>query len=280
MQPDLIALTIRLEALMPTHISNHMGRAAQFVALNLIGEHDAALAESLHDADRPKPFTVSGLMRGDSAFYGAVSAGDPAWIRITGLSAEVVAALLTVCDSPPEQVSINRQMWRVTGVHPQISRYQTLIERHAAGRPQNRVTMRFVTPTTFKSQGVNLPLPLPHLVFESLLSRWTAFTSHRLRDLPHDQLTAYIAHHIVINQHNIHTALVRGKNSGKEVGFCGDVTFELLRRSDQLKKHDAALANLLQGQGMWFARTVNLLAEFALYSGVGRKTTTGMGVVD
>ncbi len=291
MQPDLIALVIELEALMPTHISNYMGRAVQFAALTLIGGSDPALAQTLHDDDKPKPFTTSGLMRGDIPLYGDVNVGDRAWIRITGLSADVVAALMAACDggpdaardAAPDAISINRQMWRVVGFHPETSSYQRLIERHAGrhagAHPDHRIDMRFITPTTFKSAGMNVPLPLPALVFDSLLLRWMAFTSHRLRDLPGDQMAAYLAHHIVISRHDIRTAMVRGKGGGKEIGFYGDVSFELLRRSDHLKKQDAALENLLQAEGVWFARTANLLAEFALYSGVGRKTTTGMGVI-
>ncbi len=73
--------------------------------------------------------------------------------------------------------------------------------------------------------------------------------------------------------------LIRGKQGGKEVGFVGSVGYELARTSAHLRDHDPELEALLQQEAVWFARTLGLLAEFAFYSGVGRKTTTGMGLV-
>ncbi len=42
------------------------------------------------------------------------------------------------------------------------------------GVRDRRVTLRFASPTTFKSKGANVPFPLPGLVFGSLLNRWNA----------------------------------------------------------------------------------------------------------
>jgi CRISPR-associated endoribonuclease Cas6 len=285
MQPDLVALVIELQAQMPTYISNHMGRAVQAIALGLIAENNPLLAQHIHDDNQPKPFTVSGLMQDDALLYGHVQTGDQAWIRITGLSAEIAQVLLMIYHQPPETISISQQAWRITHVHISDHRYagntsyQTLIQRHTTERPNRQINMRFITPTTFKIQDVTVPLPLPFQTFDSLLSRWITFTAHRLHDLHDDQLNAYIARHIVISQHRIQTALIRGKNGGKEISFLGDVTYELLPKSEYLAKHDPALENLLQAERVWFARTMSLLAEFAFYSGVGRKTTIGMGLV-
>lgn len=134
-------------------------------------------------------------------------------------------------------------------------------------------------PPTFRSQMVNMPLPTPSLVFGSLLARWMNFTAHRLRDLPQDQVTVFIQHHILISQHNIHTQLVRGKQGGKEIGFVDEVVYELAYKSDYLGKHEPELEAMLRDEHIWFARAIDLLADFAVYSSIGRKTTTGMGVV-
>lgn len=282
--PDLAALVIELRALMPTTIDNHMGRAIQRLGYTLLDRHDPDLAQRVHDLNDIKPFTASGLMRGDRVHYGAVNEGDALWIRFTGLSEEVAAALCAYHDDAGTTVELDRLPWAVSGVHLDghpwagTSNYMALIDRHTQARPPQRLTLAFHTPTTFRSQGVNMPLPLPSLVFGSLLSRWIGFTAHRLRDLPQDQLDAYIAHHLLVSRYEMRSDLVRGKQGGKEIGFIGEVRYEVSKKSDHLKKHDSALAALLRAEHPWFARTMGLLADFAFYSGVGRKTTTGMGM--
>jgi len=289
---DLIAWVIECRALSPARIDNHMGRALQFFALNLIGTVNPDLAERLHDDDDQKPITVSGLMRNGGIVYGDIKPEDAVWIRITGVSAEIASALLIahtdmqgrLAHGETVTIELDRTLWAVK--HVQIDghawagngSYQALIDRQANSTPAKTVKFAFLSPTTFRSQTVNLPLPTPSLVFGSLLVRWMTFTSHRLRDLPQDQVTAFIQHHILISQHNIRTQLVRGKQGGKEIGFVGEVVYELAHKSDYLGKHDPELEALLRDEHIWFARTIDLLADFAIYSSVGRKTTTGMGM--
>lgn len=290
--PDLAALVIRLRVLSPLHIRAHWGRAVYQFGLTLLGRADALLAQTVHDLSEEKPFTASGLMRGDAVCFGALEVGEEVWVRFTGLSAEVVAALRQY-----EQVTrqgleegkliyeeVDRLMWQVIGVTwqagrvPGCTRYQTLIERHSVSQPETHLTLAFLSATTFRSTGVNVPLPRPDLVFGSLLARWEQFTQHRLHDLPHDQLEVYIRTHVVVSRFDARTAIYQFKQGGKEIGFTGAVTFELLPKSDYLLKQDRDVELLLRRNAMWFARAMHLFAEFAHFSGVGRKTTTGMGM--
>lgn len=153
-----------------------------------------------------------------------------------------------------------------------------MIDRQANSTPAKSIRLEFLSPTTFRSQSVNMPIPTPSLVFGSLLARWMSFTAHRLRDLPQDQVMGFIQHHILMSQHNIRTQLVRGKQGGKEIGFVGHVVYELARKSDYLHKQNPQVESILRNEYIWFARTLDLLADFSVYSGIGRKTTTGMGV--
>lgn len=287
---DLAALVVEVKALDARTITNHLGRALLHVGLLAIGHSNPDLATRLHALEDQKPFTVSGLMGAKGILYGKVMPGDRAWFRITGLSQEVAAALLAyhatiqaqLQANTPEIVDLDRMAWEITAVHIEgtdwanCSSYQALIQRQLI--PPTHLTFNFVTPTTFRSQSVNMPLPLPALVFGSLLTRWTMFTPHRLRDLPQDQLDVFIAHHVVICQHALQTALIRGKQSSKEIGFTGQVTFELLPESEHLQKHNPDLEAHIQREYRWFALTLALQSDFAFYSSIGRKTTTGMGM--
>jgi len=154
-----------------------------------------------------------------------------------------------------------------------------LIDRHREAQPDHSYTLTFRSATTFRSNGVITPLPRPDLVFGSLLNRWIAFTSHRLRDLPDDQLTVFLMHHLIIAGYQTETAQYKGKQGVSEVGFTGTVTFDVLRVSEHLHKREAAIEMAQRRDYVWFARTVSLLADFAYYSGVGRKATKGMGMV-
>jgi CRISPR-associated endoribonuclease Cas6 len=289
---DLVSLVLELAALMPTYIDNHMGRAVQQFGLDLLAQVDADLAQRIHDLDDLKPFTVSGLMDHQGITYGSIQAGDRRWIRLTGLSAQVSAVLLHYHQISSERlksaervtIELDRLPWKLERVHVAdhlwagTNSYQSLIDWHTRAQPADELRLTFFTPTTFRSQTVNFPIPSPTLVMGSLLSRWIAFTSHQLRDLPQEPLDAFIAHHLLIQQYQLQTDLVRGKQGSKEIGFYGQVTYAITRKSDYLAKNQPEMEALLQREHRWLARTVALLAEFAFYSGVGRKTTTGMGM--
>lgn len=289
---DLVAMVVELHALMPTYIDNHMGRAVQHYGLTLLNGYDPALAQRIHNEDDLKPFTCSGLMTDKGILHGEISVGHCAWIRLTGLSADVAAALITyqrhisqrLTMQQPVIVELDRVPWAVYKVHIEghpwagATSYQRLIDRQRQANLPRKVKLSFFAPTTFRSKDVNIPLPLPSLVFGSLLSRWITFTAHRLRDLPQDQLDAFIAHHLLISRHAIKTELMRGKQGGKEIGFVGEVCYEISRKSSHLAKQDPELETLLQSEYRWFARTIGMLADFAVFSGVGRKTTTGLGM--
>ncbi len=203
-------------------------------------EHQGRLGlELINHADPDqKPFTASGLMHEDlrldqPMLYGTVAAGTPAWIRLTGLSSKVAGALLTyarqtrqlLASGTPLQIELDCLPWKLTGVHiddrghPWAGQttYQALIDRHTPANPAAKLERTFASATTFRSQRVNLPLPLPSLVFGSLLTRWMLFTAHRLRDLPHEQLDAYIQHHVLLSPNDADS----GQAGGQRSGICG-----------------------------------------------------------
>lgn len=208
---ELAALVIELRASRNTHLANHMGRAVQQVGLRLLGESNPDLAQQIHDMTDEKPFTVSPLMRGTQSLYGDANIGSPAWIRVTGLRTDVANALVACHDRLKAQlrsgeqvyVELDRVHWDVSGVFLEdhnwagCTSYDALFDQHRHSEPMDRLKVQFAAATTFRSNGVNVPLPLPSLVFGSLLSRWQAFTSHQLLAMPYDQVEAFIQHHII-----------------------------------------------------------------------------------
>jgi CRISPR-associated endoribonuclease Cas6 len=117
------------------------------------------------------------------------------------------------------------------------------------------VILVFATPTAFKAGDLDLPLPVPRLVFGSLLKKWNTFSPYPL-GISVQELERKVA---------LAEARVRTKAffDGRShiVGFVGRARFRVLR---------GASPELLQALG--------ILSRFAFFAGVGRKATHGMGL--
>ncbi|MCB0165226.1 MAG: CRISPR system precrRNA processing endoribonuclease RAMP protein Cas6 [Anaerolineae bacterium] len=262
----LTSLVINLKAPADANLPAALGRANQALLLRLIAERDGALAGRLHDSNGPKPLTASNLMLGKREKGSLrMAAGQAGWLRFTGLTVEVSEVLLALATEPPATVEIDGVSLAVTGatVDPaghhwagHIS-YQDLAAPYLLGgeSPPRWVSLEFVSPTTFSSQGRSVPLPLPELVFGSLLDRWQAFAPIAL----HPEMRRFAQESVVVSRYRLRTRGSPTKQGGTQIGFTGQVTFAALNR-------DRYWLNIL-----------HLLATFAFYSGVGYQTGAGLG---
>ena len=124
-----------------------------------------------------------------------------------------------------------------------------------AEEPHREIELLFATPTAFKAGDLDLPLPVPRLVFGSLLAKWNAFSPHPLP--------------ISLEEIERRVALAEARIATKKffdgrahiVGFVGRARFRALR-----------------GSSPELVQTMNALARFSFFAGVGRKTTHGMGL--
>jgi CRISPR-associated endoribonuclease Cas6 len=164
------------------------GRAAHELLLSTISARDAALAASLHEgASSVRPFTVSTLM---GRFAKGVLLPDENYaLRLTAFHADAANLLfaestagalrsgqvveldykkfeiLAAMDAPSQSVWAKRTSYQDLSA-------PFLLSKEDAPR---RLTLQLTSPTTFKSAGKHVPVPLPTLVFGSLLERWNAF---------------------------------------------------------------------------------------------------------
>jgi CRISPR-associated endoribonuclease Cas6 len=263
----LTSLVLTLAAPTNARLPASLGRAGQALLLRLIDQHDPALAQTLHDAQGLKPYTVSNLVLGKRSQGSlAVEAGQSGWLRFTGLTPAVSQILHTMAHTPPPTVEIDGQPFAVTGatLNPADHRwagqtsYQDLAAPYLLGGRADapaKITLHFASPTTFKSQGKNIPLPLPELVFGSLLDRWQAFAPIALN--PETRRFAQEA--VALSRYQLRTRGLPSKEGSMQVGFTGEATFIALNR-------DRYWVNML-----------NLLASFAFFGGVGYQTGAGLG---
>ncbi|RME51779.1 MAG: CRISPR system precrRNA processing endoribonuclease RAMP protein Cas6 [Caldilineae bacterium] len=240
------------------------GRAAHALALRILDRHDPALAARIHDDPQAaRPFTVSSL------WGGRITAGEPLTLRLTALSDPMAAALQRAIAgplAPGSSVELDGRLFTVQAAatdpreHPWAgaASWEELASPWLAARipnPPRHIALSFASPTTFKTGGRHLPLPLPDLVFGSLLARWNAFAPIALPA----EVRRYAAECLVITRHRLHTRRVPLKPGQNRIGMIGEVTFRTLNYD------------------RYWMSTLHLLADFAFYGGLGAGTTMGLG---
>ena len=233
-----------------------VGRAAHAVFMNLIAREDPALAEAIHAGREPPPFTASSLL--------PAGQHDARLLRFTALEPAVTAALLQAVAKGIDKLTLGDVTFRVQGwlkepcQHPLAARtsYEELAAPWLSGPSPapKRVTLQFLSPTAFHSQGKNVPLPLPALVFGGLLERWNAFAPIKFSPDFCSQVNASL----VVSRFHLRSHMVP-LAGGRQVGFTGTCEYTALTEDP------------------YFLALVNILADFALYAGVGIKTAMGMG---
>jgi|GEM_PF-1636490 len=283
---DLGALVVRLRATNPVSINGLMGRGVQNAFFSAIGD---ALAASIQpkdsSSDRPLPYTVSGVMSSDSTvdLQNDFPAGTPAWVRLTGINAQVCAALEIFRESPPPALDIHQTAWDVVDITwdetPWASRgtYRAMMES-AYTQPSTPDTLHllFASPTTFRSSGASVAAPIPNLIFSSLADHWAATTGMPVREARLWQ--AFTTYHINLVEQDIKTHALRFKDGGKESGFTGEALFEFKPQNAVLARENAALEADIQKDFDNLCRLTAMLADYASYAGIGRKTTSGLGM--
>ena len=242
----------------------NLGYQAYAAVLALIGESDPALASALHDTEGAKPLTVSppwSTRRLESGGEGG--GGRLRRIRITALSDEVFSTLAqSVLDHDRgKPVHLSEGSFDVMGLAttPKESRLAACTTFAALIReaePRSTVSLRFVTPTTFRSGGRrNVIFPDPGLLFRSYVARWNALSPERLPE----SLGEVASERLFIARYALRTAMLNF-GSYSEVGFVGVC---------EVRAQEGTAAEALCA--------FQALAGFAPFAGTGAKTAMGMG---
>jgi len=252
-----------------TTLPPHLGRATYAETLIALNRLDSRLGALVHDGDGPKAITCSGLLPAPSQREnGAIKAGQPYFVRITGLTAVVsqglerallgqTPAVWTLHGHPFHIVAATcdpaQHAWSGRTTYEELAATQLLQSEHLP----RQVTLDFASPTAFKSGGITVPIPLPNLVFGSLVERWNAFSPVTLSP----EMRRFGEEMVAISRYRLESRVVDQKQGALRIGGVGQVTY-----------------TALGGDRYWLA-VLQMLADFALYSGVGVQTSTGMGQV-
>ncbi|MEH1784840.1 CRISPR-associated endoribonuclease Cas6 [Nostoc sp.] len=261
------------------------GRHLHALFLTLVSSVDTTLGDRLHDSTADKAFTLSPLqIRGEGigdrgqdrgkykskistssslqySHQQPILAGTPCWWRISLLDDTLFGKLtqlwlnlnpnrpwhlgpadlyITSIQGTPQSI----QPWANASTYAQL--YEEASDRNSS------INLSFSTPTAFRQGQYDSTLPTRESVFNSLLSRWNKYSGIEFPQIAIESIFPSFV--------NIHTEILADSRS-KFIGIIGEVNYKTLGQIEPIQ-----------------IKQINALADFALYSGVGRKTTMGMGM--
>jgi len=237
----------------------YLGRYAHGLFFTLLARLDPDLAAKLHGAPR-KPFTLAPLPEQSGALF----------LRFTTLDDALFSAFLeALLAAAPKGLDLGEDRFQLKRVlatpegHP-LARTATWAElRQAPARREAHLL--FLTPTVFttsKSGGRirYTPLPDPRLILSSLLDKWQAHSPHPYT--PREEAALRELFDLDAELGGFHHLFFHRVQAGKGFfpGFTGKVHLRLWSES-------------LQAQ-----EALGRLQALAFFSGVGAKTTYGMGL--
>ncbi len=250
--PTLHSVVIELAAADVGYIPPTLSRALHALVLKWIALGNSEAASIIH-ASQNSPLSISCLL-GNRRPSGT-QVGDFFYFRIGILDGSIIESLMSGFEQSETQklVLANfpfvlRNMYALPGTHHLAGAADYGLLSHP---PQvlNDIELQFLSPTSFKqNQGVQT-FPLPELVFNSLHRRWNAFAPEQYHLAPMEWNALVSAYEL-----KTHALKMEG---GAEIGAQGWVRYRF---------HEVEAAKM-----------ATILANFAFFSGVGRKTSMGMG---
>lgn len=267
--PTALIVTIRPQT--SGRVAAHLGRAAHAAVLRRLAQDDAALAARLHANEPVKPLTVSSVLGlsspGERAAHVEVTPAQTYRLRVTLLSPELEAVVAPWQADTIGTLVLDNLAWQVDALTTDTAvdawAGQASYEQIAApvlrgaAPPATHWTLDFASPVTFRQRAMNQPLPLPGLVFGSLLHKWNAFAP---LTLPEDVRDA-AGESLAISRFDLHSVATPTKNRAMQIGAVGRCTYTATTR-------DRALLACF-----------DILARFAFYASIGSGATRGFGQV-
>lgn len=254
-----------VSSLSPKYLS---GRHLHALFLTVVSSVNPELGTYFHQSQSDKAFTLSPLqITGQSHqmrwnHTKSISSGVGCWFRISLLDDTLFGKLtpLWLNLNPNQPWHLGNADLHITSIlgTPQSTQpwanscsYQQLYEQ--SSDIERNFHFAFATPTAFRNGKFDTALPTSESVFHSLLKRWNKYSK-----IPFESLAI---ESIFPSFFDIRTEMVADSRS-KFIGCVGEIHYRLLREVNSVQ-----------------IKQINTLANYAIYCGIGRKTTMGMGMV-
>ncbi len=263
----LAALILRLKAKNNGRLPLFYGRLLHAALLSRLQQDNPQLSAWLHDAEN-KSFSVSalGLEAPKVKNFYLVNVNAAACWRVC-LMGDYIDELLRFL-----QQGISFRLGSIEFVLQEVISDQRIdkkagitstefIEAACEKLPAlQRVTLDFITPTTFRCFDQDYPLPRAELVFGSLADRWNRVSGQEQFNV--ELIKKIAAENLVPERWRGQTRYIKLSDKRGAVCFLGSFSYRL---------------SLLPQE---YQAVFVMLAEFARFAGVGRLTAQGLGQVE
>lgn len=234
----------------PLHGDTVTARGLHGLLFRALKEADPRETDWLHDHPTPKPFSLSPLYSAGGLLLG---------LRLGTVDERAADLFQRAFDWHRVQDNtfpLGPNLCAITNVDAETGPSWLDLAQSPPGR---RVALRFLSPTSFRQGPGHSPLPVPGNVFGWPWRVWQTYGPDF--GLPSDWLD-WCAREVFVIQHRIETVTAAVSKDESFTGFVGEVVFEA------------------QQGGPGQLGLFQALARLAPYSGVGHKTTMGMGAVE
>lgn len=257
-----VKIGLEMYAEKPLVLPFFTGYIARGLFLHVLRRVDPALAGVLHEADRPKPYSVTplGFRAREKTENGyLVDPGFPCKVWFGFLRDELAKHVLEYFHGSGS-VLIYDTRFCVASLTVRSEGYEDLLG--GVGEPVDAFRLYFKTPTYLATLGTDYHFMFPdHMrIFPSLMRLWNMFSDKRR--FGKEEFLEYkdwLLRNMGVSQHKLSTRIVwMGKK--KASGFVGWATYEMKALDE-------------------WNRVTQVLSRFAEYSNIGGNRTGGFGVV-
>jgi CRISPR-associated endoribonuclease Cas6 len=259
------AIIYALSPTQATSVPTSLGRATHAAFLRLIQAVDPDLAARIHDEEGIKPITVSNIFGLGAGRSSQVDPERSYILRVTLLTPELERIAADWSAEALGTLDLDGHQWRVTtrtvdattdpwaGTTSYEQLAAPLLERPA--ELPSRWEFSFAAPVTFRRRGVNLPLPMPELVFGSLLDKWNAFSPIALPG----EVRRYAEECLAVSRYDLRSVVSPTSGGALQIGAIGRCTYTAVSRD------------------RYWQACITTLARLAFYTGIGAGTSRGFG---
>lgn len=207
---------------------------------------DSEFAEKMHISEL-RPFSMSLSLNQDKK-----------WIwRINTLTDEAEKNIINVL-AGKDKIYLRYKDLTLNIESCSISRtsYDKLFEKNYLSEETNRyIGIEFITPTAFKSNGLYINYPDLRLIFSSIINKYDK--NSMSTSIMDDKLIEELNTNVIVSKYNLRSAFF-GVEGRKIPSFVGSIVIKVNSNSTTV-------------------RLVNMLVDYAQYSGIGIKNSLGMG---
>lgn len=243
--PYALTLNLRVQRTLPAP-AGEPHRALNALFYHWLDAAEPSLARFVHEMAEPKPFTVSPLWKNEDGTYR---------FRMTLLE-DQYAPYISRGMERERTVRVGNEILELGDLRVEDCSYAQLAE---GARAQTDVTLEFLSPTSFRVNELDDPLPFPRRVFQSYLTKWNSFSGMAIE--PFGAFLEWVEMNVAVARMDLKTDVLRFERH-VQIGGMGTIQYRVAKRAfgdDQL------------------VRGLNMLATYAPFCGTGRKTTQGMG---